>query len=115
MPLATPACWPACALALALVSSLAVLMGGAGIARAAYSGSNGAIAFETFNVRDYGVVTASDAIKAGSRTIALCRPAGRSQPCDFGRPSYSPDGRMIVVTRGVPTGDLADPGGFGQG
>jgi hypothetical protein len=90
-------------------------MGGAGIARAAYPGSNGAIAFETFNVRDYGVVTASDAIKAGSRTIALCRPAGRSQPCDFGRPSYSPDGRMIVVTRGVPTGDLADPGGFGQG
>lgn len=94
----------ACLTALTLALALGVSMGAAGAARATYPGFNGAIARESFNT-NAGTVTAT--VRAGSLRIASCQ-----NGCSLGAPSYSPDGRTIVVSR---SGSLMLVGADGTG
>ncbi len=81
----------------------------AATARAAYSGRNGAIAFELYSdshFSDVGAESKSDVVMTYSKTIAACDDSSGSLSCRFGPPSYSPDGKTIVASRlgGTSTG-----------
>lgn len=80
----------------------------AGSAQAAYPGVSGAIAWQVFSVDPNGSQT--DSIETQGGTVVSCDSGGGSLACDFGRPSYSPDGSILVVARQAP-----DPRGGGRG
>jgi len=102
-----------------LVSAVlaAALMLSSEVAQASYPGANGVIAWESF-VFEYGDAygcggCASDRVRTASSTIASCDFSSAAQSCLFGEPSYSPDGRRMVLARLVPTDVSADSGDEG--
>ena len=105
-------------LTLVLVQALAF----AGAARATYPGGNGQLAFEAFDAQDDGSgapYTERDAVETRSITITSCDNGQSGQstgplPCDFGAPSYSPNGGELVTSRQLPTDPFYGRGGHGE-
>lgn len=87
-------------------------------ASAAYKGKNGELAWESFASTDNGGgppgPQASDTVETRARTLAVCDGASGPLPCEFGAPSYSPDGQSVVFSRLVPTNAANDQGDQGQ-
>ena len=89
-----------------MVAAAAASLFVATAARAEYPGHNGSLAYELFSYGDTEggpPFTLSDAIIVGHQTIASCTnngPNGQLQ-CDFGAPSFSPDGQTVVFSREV--------------
>jgi hypothetical protein len=101
------------------------------VALATYPGANGELAVDVFMAQGDdtagpqtpGHYTGSDAIVVNQRTLVACTAGISDQaigvPCDFGAPSFSPDGAELVVSRLTPRtgGDapaLRGRGGHGQ-
>jgi WD40-like Beta Propeller Repeat len=55
----------------------------------------------------------SDTVESAANRIVACKFGSPATSCLFGAPSYSPDGRMLVVSRLVPTDVSRDEGGHG--
>ena len=87
-------------------------------ASATYKGKNGELAWESFAGTDNGGgppgPQETDTIETRARTLAVCNGTSRPLPCEFGAPSYSPDGQTVVFSRRVPTNALNDQGDQGQ-
>jgi Tol biopolymer transport system component len=87
-------------------------------ASATYKGKNGELAWESFASTDNGVgppgPQETDTVETRARTLAVCDGTSGPLPCEFGAPSYSPDGRTAVFSRLVPTNALNDEGDQGQ-
>jgi hypothetical protein len=101
----------------AVVLALAGLAFTGGVARAAYPGQNGLLTFESFNSQDTEggpPDMETDAIGTASTTITECDNNTGPLPCDFGAPSYSPDGAAIVVSRQVHSDPFYGVGGSGS-
>ena len=104
--------WPAIVVAwIALIGAAIV---GPGTALATYPGANGHLAVDLFSAQGGdragpqipGHYTGTDAIVVGRRRLVACS-AGFSDdaiqvPCDFGAPSFSPDGTELVASRLTP-------------
>jgi WD40 repeat protein len=104
------------AVLLATIASLVAVLPAAS-ASAAYRGKNGELAWESFASTDDGgppPPQETDAIETRSRTLAYCDGTSGPLPCEFGPPSYSPDGRSVVFSRLVPTNAVNDQGDQGQ-
>ena len=97
-------------------------------ASATYPGANGELAVDVFTAQGAdtagpqtpGHYTGSDAIVVDHRTLTACT-AGFSDeaievPCDFGAPSFSPNGTELVVSRLTPptSGDAPALRGLGD-
>ena len=87
-------------------------------ASATYKGKNGELAWESFAGTDNGGgppgPQETDTVETRARTLAVCDGTSGSLPCEFGAPSYSPDGQSVVFSRLVPTNALNDEGDQGQ-
>ena len=88
----------------ALVVTAISALASAGTASATYPGVSGVIAWRLFSQDPNGSTT--DSVQTSSEQVAACTGTTTDLACDLGRPSFSPDGRMIVVARQVP----GDPG-----
>jgi Tol biopolymer transport system component len=96
-------------------------------ASATYPGANGELAVNVFTAQGDdtggpqtpGHYTASDAIVANQRTLLACTAGISDQaiqvPCDFGAPSFSPDGTELVVSRLTPRTGGDAPALHGRG
>ncbi len=102
---------------LAILVPLAVAVQAAP-ASATYKGKNGELALESFAGTDNGGgppgPQETDTIETRARTLAVCDGSSGPLPCEFGAPSYSPDGQSVVFSRLVPTNALNDQGDQGQ-
>ncbi len=76
---------------------------------AVFAGRNGAIAWQYWS-QDQN--QQNDGIRTSAGTVISCTSAGGSLACGFGRPRYSPDGQLLVVSRTVP---YLTPGEMGAG
>ncbi len=87
-------------------------------ASATYKGKNGELAWESFSSTDNGGgppgPQETDTVETRARTLAVCDGTSGPLPCEFGAPSYSPDGQAAVFSRLVPTNALNDEGDQGQ-
>lgn len=87
-------------------------------ASATDKGKNGELAWESFAGSDNGGgppgPQETDTVETRARTLAVCDGTSSSLPCEFGAPSYSPDGQSVVFSRLVPTNALNDEGDQGE-